>query len=529
MRNYIILLLLWSVFGNAQYNLFARQNFAKSGSFAPTFNTYIGGVSGTITSASSLSTKLGISVGAISNFTVVGSNIKCKITGSYAIPATAFQFNTTPCTYYIDSDYLVTSLGGSVFYSTSFAGICDFQNATSIGAQALSSVLSTKFLLKNATSIGDSGFLNSNISSVFYIPNVTSLGATSGNNSVFAGIKSGAKIYANPSLATNNGGSPDGDLTEAIALGATVAYVTNYTAPNPVTTLASGTVYNTAIQLNFTPPSSTNTIDYYECYANGVLKNNITASGGYIIGLTASTSYNITVIAVDIFYNKSAVSNTLTQSTNTTSAQPTTGLVSYYKLDETSAGNAIDSFGSTNLINTGITINQTGKIGQSYLSSAVSQYLNSTTFTPITTNISFNLWVYRTATGAGTYPQLIGTGSYATNAGMSVFITPSGDLGWIINQDYNNWSSLSNIPLNTWKMVTVVYNGANVKTYINAVLLRTDTKTGAMNSTSLFRMYSRQENDGTFIGKIDETAIYNVALTQTQIDLIYNAGNGTTL
>lgn len=30
MRKYIILFLLWGIFGNAQYNLFARQNFAKS-------------------------------------------------------------------------------------------------------------------------------------------------------------------------------------------------------------------------------------------------------------------------------------------------------------------------------------------------------------------------------------------------------------------------------------------------------------------------------------------------------------------
>ena len=30
-------------------------------------------------------------------------------------------------------------------------------------------------------------------------------------------------------------------------------------------------------------------------------------------------------------------------------------------------------------------------------------------------------------------------------------------------------------------------------------------------------------------GTIDETAIYNTALTQTEIDLLYNSGNGITL
>ncbi len=78
-------------------------------------------------------------------------------------------------------------------------------------------------------------------------------------------------------------------------------------------------------------------------------------------------------------------------------------------------------------------------------------------------------------------------------------------------------------------MVTVTYNGSNVKTYINSILKRTDAKTGTIGSTSLIRMFSRQENDGTFVGKIDEVAIYNIALTQTEIDLLYNSGNAITL
>lgn len=41
MRKYIILFLLWGVFGNAQYNLFARQNFSKKAdSFSFLLDTY---------------------------------------------------------------------------------------------------------------------------------------------------------------------------------------------------------------------------------------------------------------------------------------------------------------------------------------------------------------------------------------------------------------------------------------------------------------------------------------------------------
>lgn len=299
-------------------NLLAKQIYGNK--TAVTYNTYIGGVSSTISTAALLATKLGISVGNISNFTVVGSDIKCKITGSYAIPNVAFKFNTTPCTYYRDSDYLVTSLGSDAFYFTNISGKIDFENATSVSDTFNSTPLLTEILLKNATSVANSGFIQSTNGTrtlkTCYIPSVTSLGSTSGDNGVFTGNCVGLTIYAHPSLQTNNAGGVDGDLVYAISNGAIVRYVTNFTAPNAVTDLSAGTIYNTAIQLNFTPPSSTNSIEYYEVYVNGVFKHKITGSSKYVGGLTASTNYNIQVYAVDIFYNKS-VSNILNITTTT--------------------------------------------------------------------------------------------------------------------------------------------------------------------------------------------------------------------
>lgn len=319
---------------------YRTMNLVNSYIFAPpvdlSTNTEIGGVSATISTPALLASKLGISVGAISNFTIVGSDIKCRITGSYAIPATAFSYIGTPCTYYTDTDKLVNYVSAAAFYLTGVAGECNFENATTVENDALRTTNFTKFLLKNATSIGNNCFHSSNKSDEYYIPNCTSLGSTAGNNDVFQGMKFGAIIYANPALATNNGGAPDGDIAYAITQGATIRYVTNFTVPSSITTLAAGNIYNTAVQLNFTPPSSTNTIEYYEVYANGVKKNNITASGQYITGLSASTSYNFTVVAVDIFYNKSVVSNTLSVTTTNRSAVDTDA-IAYISVSSNSA------------------------------------------------------------------------------------------------------------------------------------------------------------------------------------------------
>jgi hypothetical protein len=276
-----------------QMNLVNPYIFAPP---APVYNTEIGGVASTISTASALATKLGISVGAISNFTIVGSDVKCRITGSYAIPVGAFEINNSITRFY-DQDGLVTSLGNRSFNN-----------------YLLTSLLKEVYL-PNVTNVAQQVFVGIK-NCVIYLPNVTAMGVV-GYNDVFASTQ-GSIIYTNTYLQTSESGGVDADLVYAISQGATVRYVTNFTAPNPVITLSVGTIYNTAIQLNFTPPISTNTIEYYELYSNGVFLKNITASGQYITGLTANTAYNITLIAVDMFYNKSVVSNILNVSTTNT-------------------------------------------------------------------------------------------------------------------------------------------------------------------------------------------------------------------
>jgi hypothetical protein len=295
MKKYILILLLVSTFGNAQYNLFARQNFAKTAS--STFNTEIGGVSATLSTAALLATKLGISSTRISNFTVVGSDIKCRISGSYAIPFGCFLADAT-ITYYNDIDGLVTTLStGENFKNANNLKYVWFPNLTNIqGFNA--------FPLNAPTQL-----------EYFYIPRVTNLGSTTGNDGVF-GIPTRPNwtIYTNPTLATVSAGSPDGDLTDAISRGATIKYVTNFTAPSAITDLSAVTVYNTAVKLTFSTPSSTNALDFYDLYINGTFSKRI-VSGDYVTGLTNGTPYTFNVYARDIYYN-SSVSNTVTQTTS---------------------------------------------------------------------------------------------------------------------------------------------------------------------------------------------------------------------
>lgn len=264
-------------------------------------NTYIGGVGGTINTPALLATKLGINVNRIRKFSVVGSDIQCAIIGSYAIPNDCFTntyLNTSSPTYYLDNTGLVTSLGGRAFYNSFNTKIHYFPNVSSIGANQFyhqnnrdSEVADKILVLPRCTYIGN--------------PNVI-------NNSMFGNTIITQRFYASPFLQTNNAGGVDATIAYAIAnQGLSVVWVTNLTAPNPITDLSAVPTTTTAV-LTFTPPSSTNAIDYYNVFINGFYYQKLV--GSTVTGLTTGVNYDIELECIDIYYNKSK-SNKITVTT----------------------------------------------------------------------------------------------------------------------------------------------------------------------------------------------------------------------
>lgn len=95
-------------------------------------------------------------------------------------------------------------------------------------------------------------------------------------------------------------------------------------APTVPTSLASTSKTATSISLSWAASTDNVGITGYNIYANGVLKTTVTGLSGTITGLTASTSYNITVSAKDAAGNTSAVSNIISVATDT-STEPDPG------------------------------------------------------------------------------------------------------------------------------------------------------------------------------------------------------------
>lgn len=288
----IILLISFTSFG--QGNLVTREIFGNRNTKG--WNTFIGGVSSTISTSAQLATKLGISNNRIRNFVVVGSDIKCKITGgSYGFgnePAYGYGgfWSVPTISYFYDYDGLVNTLGAQSFSNTTIAEVYT-PNATSIGQGAFDQNITFYNNLK-----------------ILYAPRCTSIGNTVLNNNVFrSGNLGGGKIYVDPSLQTINSGGVEGDIAY-LATGNTIRYVTNFTPPNPITSLTTGTITSTSVQLNFTNPTgSTNAYDFCEIYKKDINGNWLyiseIASGDIVSGLTTGTTYDFKIVARDIFYN----------------------------------------------------------------------------------------------------------------------------------------------------------------------------------------------------------------------------------
>ncbi|MCR4030734.1 MULTISPECIES: fibronectin type III domain-containing protein [Flavobacterium] len=272
-----------------QNTVFGKSNYKV--------NTYIGGIGPSINNPVLLANKLGIAVNRIKLFRVIDNDIECAIIGGMYEVKGFNHTDVSQITYYRDPTGIVSGIGPQGFYNT---GLIEgyFPNATYISVAAFDQNLYPSGKPKN-------------LLKKLYIPSVTKIGNTTLNESVFrSGNLNAGKIWANPILQTINSGGVEGDLA-FLATGNTIVYVNDFTKPDNITNLSATSIYNTGIQLSFTPPNSINGIDWYEVYVNGIYKQDIKNSGDIISGLTKNTNYNINLIAVDNLHNKSVSSATL--------------------------------------------------------------------------------------------------------------------------------------------------------------------------------------------------------------------------
>lgn len=436
-------------------------------------NTFIGGVGLSITTPTLLASKLSLSVNRIKLFRIVNNDIECAIIGgNYTLPAALFSTDTT-VTYFYDNDGLVTSAGSRIFRTATNLKSVYFPNLTTLldesflgsglfelnlpkltswtgnycGCRLMPFLKTFKApLLENFIfNLSDEIFQHLPALKNIVTPNLKRLGRTTGrDSSVWSGTTklSQIKLIVHPFMESSNSGNVEGDVLFLQTSGGTVFYDYNENITNSITTLKSGNIYNTSVEFNFDVPINQNPIHYYEVFVNGIYKNDITNNRGTITDLIPDTDYIINIVAVDIFYNKSALSNSLNLHT-----------ANYYyeEINETKA--YLDAIGLNSPSDIeSINYLITNLIDNSLWNEIYALYLfKGTTSTqhkwnvknPLDTNGAFRL----TFSGAGSYSSL-GFQLNGTNAYANTYFNPFNII------DKNNFgltivSGTSNIPNST--------------------------------------------------------------------------------
>lgn len=487
-------------------------------------NTYITGMSSTWPDKTSMAAALNLASSDIIFFNNDGNQISARIEKNYIIG----KFTISNVIRYIDLGGKCVRLGdaGGEFAVGQVVEELYFPNAVYHGA-----MLSGNWTYQTDVPLR-----------ILYVPKAINFGAThdrEGTNQGTAIFRynaaAKARIYVDPSMATVFNGGLEGDLAYAQSTGAKIVFVNNTISPEPITDLSVLETYSTFLKLNFTPPNSQNQIDYYEVFVNGKLNSKFYPGDSiYASGLQPQTLYEIYVVAIDEFYNKSQ-SNYVKHTTNQVGL-PLAGLSFYYKMDEEYPTFLKDSFSNNHGTINSATAGTSGKIGRAFnFNKSKPDYLtlpeSFTKFRNASGDIPFSisLWlkiddvlgvkavfgrtVFNTSWQVYTYNDSV---TFRIYGGTAVSLGAAGLIA------------------GAWNHVVLTYNGNPASSvlcvYVNNVRKSASGSHSGMSNTPGNLFIGRNWDANYYLnGSIDEIAGYIRELTASEVSEIYNNGKAVTI
>ena len=208
---------------------------------------------------------------------------------------------------------------------------------------------------------------------------------------------------------------------------------------------------------------------------------------------------------------------------------PVGSQVGYWKFDEGYGSTVQDqSLNDNDLIITNATSSNQGKFGKALNFDGSSAYLSKTSSAGDSLNplvsITITAWIKPDAAQQGMIVSRNGPYGFKVNADRTIYlnILAGSTLTW------NSITTIDTVPQNQWSYVVGVYDGTDIKIYINGVLSKSGAHSQGGNmqqATKTFWIgYGNPGFDKYFDGLIDEVKIYSFALTEDEIKLDYNRG-----
>ncbi|NTW32250.1 MAG: LamG domain-containing protein [Bacteroidetes bacterium] len=202
----------------------------------------------------------------------------------------------------------------------------------------------------------------------------------------------------------------------------------------------------------------------------------------------------------------------------------TTGLVGYWKLDETSGNNPVDAIGNNNLINTNSTPFVAAKInnGASFTASSSQKFQKSSSIgLPVTGDFSLQCW-YKGASPVG--DGLFGYGLSQSYGTWRTILVVSGCAyfgGYSVDLNSNYTITDGN-----WHHIVVTGASGAGTIYVDGISRNTGSFSGLTSAGTTLSIGVRPDNNYYITALIDECAIWSRALTAAEVTSLYNSGNG---
>lgn len=192
------------------------------------------------------------------------------------------------------------------------------------------------------------------------------------------------------------------------------------------------------------------------------------------------------------------------------------GLISYYKLDETS-GAVVDSVGTFNGVNYGATTNVAGIIATAYNFSSTN-IVNVSNFVFGSSGSVFG-WLKMTSTE--NQEIILGTG--ANHVDCQIF---SNSVYCSMGGSFINSGALS---AGTWYNIVFTWDGTTQRLYVNGLNVANLTEASTTTLTpATLNLGNTVDRNNAIRGVLDEVGVWSRALTPTEVVQLYNSGDGIT-
>jgi hypothetical protein len=227
---------------------------------------------------------------------------------------------------------------------------------------------------------------------------------------------------------------------------------------------------------------------------------------------------------------------TFTSTTQVPSYVPTNGLVGWWPFN----GNANDESGNWNngtVNGAALTSDRFGAANKAYSFDGVDDFIeiaNNSSVT-LTGNLSMSAWVFTNGSNSQNYQTIISkretywTWEYSMTLSYHNGIIHNtkliGSRALAMGNQEQVWTNSSYIP-NVWEYWTVVFNNGWVNIYKNGILDISSPFAlipNQQNCPLLFGRNSMSDMSEQFFGSLDDIGIWNRALTQCEIQDLYNA------